>query len=93
MGKYEEEYSHQGWVVRFSGRLHSDGTWDDSADLEFQDAGTVLGVPLIGKNRFGDKDEAIRIAMAFARQWIETKAQEFLNGRRKQTRNFLNEGR
>jgi len=90
MGKYEEIYSHEGWIVRFSGRLHTDGTWDDSADLEFHDAGTVRGVPLIGNNKFAYKDEAIRVTMTFARQWIDSKGMDFLNEKRQQeARNYL----
>jgi hypothetical protein len=84
MGKYKDEYSHGGWTIRFAGKQHADGMWDDSANLELHEGGTAYGVPLLGKNRLADRDEAVRVCMISARRWIDAKGLRFLSEKRRQ---------
>ena len=85
MSEYEEEYKHKGWVARFTGRESQDG-WDDSFELTYSDGPTIHTVPFHGNNELPSKDEAIRVAMTHARQWIDAEGARFLAEKRKEGR-------
>ncbi len=47
VSEYEEEYTHKGWVAKFTGSESRDG-WDDSFELTYHDGPTIYTVPFHG---------------------------------------------
>ena len=83
MSEYEKEYTHKGWIAKFTGSESQDG-WDDSFELSNHDGPTIYTVPFHGNNELPSKDEAIHLAMNHARKWIDAEGVRFLVEKRKQ---------